>query len=55
LLFLLVSIGRGYYPMGGDYGKKDLENANRKAPGEADFPLEPFRICGSSGFSVGKN
>jgi hypothetical protein len=31
-LFLLISIGTGLYLMRGDYGKKDLENANRKAP-----------------------
>jgi len=31
-LLLLISIGPGLYPMRGDYGKKDLENADRKAP-----------------------
>jgi len=31
LLFLL-SIGTGGYPMGGDYGRKDLEDTNMKAP-----------------------
>jgi hypothetical protein len=32
LAFLLIPIGTGFYPVGGDYGKKDLENANTKAP-----------------------
>jgi hypothetical protein len=30
---LLIPIGTGFYPLRGDYGKKDLENANTKAPG----------------------
>jgi hypothetical protein len=29
---LLIPIGTGLYSMRGDYGKKDLENANTKAP-----------------------
>jgi hypothetical protein len=29
---LLILIGTRLYPIGGDYGKKDLENADMKAP-----------------------
>jgi hypothetical protein len=31
---LPISIGTGLYSKGRDYGKKDLENSNRKAQGE---------------------
>jgi hypothetical protein len=31
---LLILIGNRLYPTGGNDGKKDLENADRKAPGE---------------------
>ncbi len=42
LSFLPVSIETAYYPMEGDYGKKDLENANMEAPGDSEFPLGAF-------------
>jgi len=31
-LLSLLSVGAGFYPIGGDYGKEDLENANMMAP-----------------------
>jgi len=37
--FLPVPIGTGLYPMRGDYGRKDLESANRKAPRGFRFSL----------------
>ncbi len=40
--FLPVPIGTGLYPMRGDYGRKDLESANRKAPRDSDFPFGAF-------------
>jgi hypothetical protein len=38
----MVSSGDGYYPRRGDYEKRDLEKANRKAPGDFELPFGAF-------------
>jgi hypothetical protein len=48
LALLLIPIVAGLYAIRGDYGKKDLENANRKAPRGLEIPFGAFILCLSS-------
>jgi hypothetical protein len=48
---LLILIRDRLYPIRGHDGKKNLENANMKAPGELEFPFGAFfcLVCEKQG------